>query len=146
MTKEQRKAFNKLYKKCIVEPLQQNNYDYSIFDLTPASITQNVGQTETAGNKTKYVMTVGNVTHVRTTANQYNYAVVVEYFDNCFVICSKTSISVERVKREKYQGLHRITRNQSSSERSRYRRENAEQVEQWIQSGDLKMHFFTFNQ
>lgn len=112
--------------------------------MTP-SITHNAGKTETAGNKTKYIMTVGSVEHVRTTANQYTHAVVVEFFENSFVICSRKSITVEQVKREKYQGLHRITKNMSSAKRAAYRRENAQKVNQWMQSGDLKMHFFTFN-
>ena len=150
MTKEQKEKFNKIYKECILEPLKQNNYDYSIFDLPAAtvetaSITHNDGQTEIAGNKTKYIMTVGTVEHVRTTSNEYNYAVVVEFFNNSFVICSKNPITVERVKNEKYQGLHTIRRGMSASKRATYRRENSAQIDQWIESGDLKMHFFAFN-
>jgi LysM repeat protein len=136
--------------KSVKELLRQNNNDFQkvqqILESTATtSVTHNAGKTQTAGNKTKYIMTVGNVTHVRTTAHLYTHAVVVEFFKTSFVICSKTPITVERVKREKYQGLHRITQNQSSAERAAFRRENAQKVDQWMQSGDLKMHFFTFN-
>lgn len=150
MTLEEKKKFNEVYKKHILQPLKENGYDYSIFDIptkpaATASITHNDGQTETAGKKTKYIMTVGNVTHVRTSSYQYRYAVVVDFFDNSFVICSKNPITVEQVKRERYQGLHTIRRSQSSAKRAQYKRENEAQVNQWIESGDLKMHFFTFN-
>jgi hypothetical protein len=109
------------------------------------TITQNAGKTQIAGKKTKHIMTVQNVEHIRTSSTKYNYGVVVEFFDTAFVICSKNPITEGRVKSEPYQGLTSLI-GAPWNQKSRIKRENKQLINQWIQNGDLKMHFFTFNQ
>ena len=108
-------------------------------------ITQNNGKIKIVGQKTKHIMIVGNVQHVRTSTTQYNYAVVVEFFDNSFVICSKNPITENRVKNEPYEGLTSLI-GAPWNQKSKIKRENKQMVNQWIQNGNLRMHFFTFNQ
>ena len=107
-------------------------------------ITQNEGKTAIKGKKTQYIMIVGNVEHVRTTTTQYTYGVVVEFFDNPFVICSKNPITIGRVKSEPYQGLKSLI-GAPWNEKKAIKRQNQQMVNQWIKNGDLRMHFFTFN-
>lgn len=108
-------------------------------------ITQNVGKTFLKGTKTQHIMIVGNTEHVRTSSTKYKYGVVVEFFDSSFVICSKNPITEGRVKSEPYQGL-KCTIGAKWSEKRNIKKENTQMVNQWIENGDLKMHFFTFNQ
>ena len=108
-------------------------------------ITKNVGKTAIVGKKTQHTMVVGNVEHVRTSTTQYKYGVVVEFFDNAFVICSKNPITEGRVKSEPYQGLTSLV-GAPWNEKKTIKRQNQQMVNQWIQNGDLRMHFFTFNQ
>lgn len=107
-------------------------------------MTHSKGQIENAGKKTKYIMTVGNTQHVRTSTSQYKYGVVVEFFETSFVICSKNPITENRVKNEPYQGL-KCTIGAKWSEKRNIKKENTRMVNQWIENGDLKMHFFTFD-
>ena len=109
------------------------------------TITQNKGQTVTVGKKIQHIMNVGNVEHVRTSTTAYRYGVVVEFFDNSFVICSKNPITESRVKSEPYQGLKSLI-GAKWNEKRQIKIENQKLVNKWIQNGDLKMHFFTFNQ
>ncbi len=90
-------------------------------------------------------MAVGNVEHVRTSSTQYKYGVVVEFFDTSFVICSKNPITEGRIKSEPYQGLTNLI-GAPWNQKSKIKRENKQMVNQWIENGDLRMHFFTFNQ
>jgi len=109
------------------------------------NITYNKGETVKAGKKTKHIMLVGNVEHVRTSLTEYKYGVVVEFFSSSFVICSKNPITEGRIKSEPYQGLTSLI-GAPWNQKSRIKRENKQLVNQWIENGDLKMNFFTFNQ
>lgn len=105
---------------------------------------QNKGKIKSVGKKTQHIMTVGNIEHVRTSTTQYKYGVVVEFFDSSFVICSKNPITEGRVKSEPYQGLTSLI-GAPWNQKSKIKRENKQLVNQWIDDGDLTMHFFTFN-
>ena len=107
-------------------------------------ITHNKGTTSNVGSKTKYIMSVGNVQHVRTSTTQYKYGVVVEFFESSFVICSKNPITEGRVRSEPYQGLTSLV-GAPWNQKKTIKKENKKLVDQWIENGDLKMHFFTFD-
>ena len=108
-------------------------------------ITQNKGQTVITGKKTKHIMIVENVEHVRTSATKYRYGVVVKFFDNSFVICSKNPITEGRIKSEPYDGLTCLI-GAPWNQKTKIKRENKQKVNQWIENGDLCIHFFTFDQ
>ena len=107
-------------------------------------MTHTKGKIENAGKKTKHIMTVGNTTHVRTSTSQYKYGVVVEFFETSFVICSKNPITENRVKSEPFEGLTSLI-GVPWNQKNKIKRENKQKVNQWIDDGDLCIHFFTFD-
>lgn len=107
-------------------------------------MTHTKGKIETAGKKTKYIMMVGNTQHIRTSSTQYKYGVVVEFFETSFVICSKNPITENRVKNEPYEGLTSLI-GAPWNQKRKIKLENKQKINQWIENGDLKMHFFTFD-